>query len=188
MKALIAAAAFVFLAAPGYAQTTPAPAAPAQLPEGAKVAFIDIQQIATESAEGKVASAKVQELERQRITELNEKNKALQANQQKLQQGGGLMAEDARMQLQKEIDRQQLDIQRFTQDAQADLQELQRDVQAEFERKLVPIIQQVSEERGIQLLFDRRESGIIWAHSALDLTAEVIKRFDAVGADAAQKR
>ena len=42
-----------------------------------------------------------------------------------------------------------------------------------------PIIQQVVAERGLAILFSQTDSGIVWADPALDLTADVIKRFDA---------
>jgi hypothetical protein len=41
------------------------------------------------------------------------------------------------------------------------------------------VIQQVVAERGLQILFSRNDSGIVWGDSALDITADVIKRFDA---------
>src|SRR5262245_4077903 len=122
-------------AAPGFAQApaaappAPAPApqaAPAQppFPAGAKYAFINIQRIAAESAQGKALSSRVQTLNTQKVNELNEKNKALQSAQQKLDSGASVLNEGARAQLEKDIDRQQTEIQRFTDDAQKEVQEL----------------------------------------------------------------
>jgi outer membrane protein len=188
----------MLVSAPAFAQTpAPAPAAPAApaqaapapapFPAGVKYAFIDIQRIANESGEGKAATAKVQALNQQRVNDLNEKNKALQAQQQKLESGGNVMSEAARAQLQREIDRLTVDIQRFTQDAQAEVQELQQTMMADFQRKLGPVIQQVAEEKGLQLLFSAADSGLVWADPGLDLTAEVIKRFDSAPSAAAGK-
>src|SRR5262245_24911359 len=68
--------------APKPAPAAPAPAAAPQpappvlpFPEGAKVAYIDIQRIIAESTEGKAASNKVKALNDKKVTELNEKNK-----------------------------------------------------------------------------------------------------------------
>ena len=55
-------------APPAAAQPAPAPQPPAPFPEGAKFAFIDIQAIASNSAEGKSATAKLDELRRRRRT------------------------------------------------------------------------------------------------------------------------
>jgi outer membrane protein len=163
------------------AAATAAPAQPPAkpFPEGSRIAFIDVQRVASESTEGKAAAAKINDLNQKRTNELAAKNKALDAAQQKLSSGGALMSEDARAQLQKDIDKQQVDIQRAQQDAQGELDELNRQLQTDFQRKLAPVIQQVSSERGLFILFSRADAGIVWADSALDLTSEVVRRFDA---------
>ena len=162
------------------AQTAPAPPIAARpFPEGAKIAFINIQRIASDSGEGKTLSARVQALNQKKVQELNEKNKALQADQQKLQSGGTVMSDQARAELEKKIERQNVEIQRTTQDAQQEVQELQQELQTEFQRKLLPIVQQVAQEKGLHILFSAADSGIVWADPGLDVTADVIKRFDA---------
>jgi outer membrane protein len=159
----------------------PAPPAPAPrpFPEGAKFAYINIQRVANESAEGKAATAKVKALNDKKVAELGEKNKALQANQDKLSKSGSVLSEAVRGQLEKEIERQQVEIQRYTQDAQAEVQELQQELQGQFQQKLVPIIEAMGREKALQMIFSQIDSGLVWADSALDITADVIKRFDA---------
>ena len=71
------------------------------------------------------------------------------------------------------------DIQFFQQDANTELQELQNQLQAEFQEKLNPVLEQVATEKGLHMLIDIANSGAVWANSGLDLTAEVIRRFDA---------
>jgi Skp family chaperone for outer membrane proteins len=205
MKAVTLAGALtlVLLAVPALAQDPPAtqqkppaqqpaqkPAAPAAqpapppkpFPEGAKIAYVDIQRIAAESKEGQAASKKVADLQQQKLAELNEKNKQLQTAQTKLQ-SGGLLSDDARAQVQKEVDRLQIEIQRAQQDAQTAVDELEGELQRDFQRKLMPVIEQVATERQLLMLFTA-EAGIVWADRGLDLTADVIKRFDAPAAPA----
>jgi outer membrane protein len=184
-----------FAQAPSPAQPAPGPAAPAApaaaqpaalrpFPEGAKYAVVNIQRIAAESAEGKAATTKVQALNQQKVNELNEKNKQLQAAQQKLESGASVLSDAARGQLEKEIVRMQTDIQRFTEDAQEEVQALQNDLMGEFQRKLAPVIQQVATEKRLHLLFSAADSGIVWAEPGLDITTEVIKKFDTPGGTA----
>ena len=72
------------------AQTPPRRAAtpPKPFPEGAKIAYVNIQAIASNSVEGKAATAKLDELRKKKTAEIAEKNKALAGAQTKLQQGG----------------------------------------------------------------------------------------------------
>jgi Skp family chaperone for outer membrane proteins len=161
------------------AQPAPAPQPPAPFPQGSKVAFVNLQAIAQLSADGKAANAKVQALAQKKQTEGADKAKLLQSNQQKLQTSGSVMSDQARGQLEKEIERQTVEGQRFEQDAQAELTELQQELQREFQRKLMPILEQLSKEKGLQFLLSAADSGVIWADPGLDLTLEAVKRMDA---------
>lgn len=166
--------------APAPTAAPAAPALPPQLPfpAGAKVAFVNLQAIAQLTADGKAAAAKVNALAQKKQSEGAEKAKALQANQQKLQTSGGVMSEAARTQLEKEIERQQVDGQRFEQDAQADLNELQEQLQKEFQAKLVPVLEAIAKEKGVQVLFSASDAGVIWLEQGIDLTVEAVKRMD----------
>jgi len=171
------------------AQPTPAPAQPtaaaaaaqppASFPAGAKVAFFNPQAVFQSSADGKAAVTRVNALIQKKQTENADKAKLLQGNQQKLQTSGSVMNEAARMQLEKEIEKQTKDAERFQQDAQAEINELQQEVQNEFVKKLQPILEQIAVEKGLHLLFNLTEAGVAWATPGLDLTGDVVKKLDA---------
>ena len=185
--------AFVLSAAPGFAQApapqpaappaqtapAPPPQPPAAFPQGAKIAVVNLQQIAGLSNEGKASTAKVQALIAKKQAEAGAKAKQLQDNQAKLQQSGSLMNDAARAQLEKDIERQQVETDRFQQDAQAEITELQQQLQNDFQQKLFPVLEQMLKEKGLHALFSAGDAGIIWIEPGIDLTAEAIKRFDA---------
>ena len=147
-------------------------------PEGAKVAFINIPRIAAESVEGKTSTGRVTALREKKLAELAAKNKQVETAQTKLS-SGALLSEEARAATQKEIDKLTVEIQRMQQDAEAEMQDLQQQLQLDFQRKLSPIIQQVSTEKGLHILLSQTDAGMVWAEPGLDLTNEIIKRFDA---------
>src|SRR5579864_583390 len=161
---------------PAQAGPTPAQRPPAPFPQGAKVAYVYLQQIAALSSEGKSAQAKVAAFTQKKQSEVADKTKALQANQQKLQTGAGVMSDVARAQLESDITRQQRDLERLQQDAQGDVTELTQQVQAEFNKKLFPILEQLSLEKGLNLLFSAQDAGLIWASDGLDLTMDAVKK------------
>jgi len=161
----------------------PAAAAPApevKFPEGARFAYVNIQRIAGESVEGKASSARLEQLRAKKASDLNDRNRQVEALQAK--QKSSVMSDDARAQVQRDLDRLQVEITRMTQDAQQELQDMQNELQLDFQRKVGPIVTQVATERSIQLLFSQLDSGLVWTDPALDLTLEVIRRFDAVTA------
>ncbi|HYT69169.1 MAG TPA: OmpH family outer membrane protein [Vicinamibacterales bacterium] len=202
-SSMIVAALTLALSAPVFAQTTPpaggakpqtpaqppatAPAQPAlkpatppaPFPQDAKFAFIDINAIAANSVSGKEASKKLAGLNDKKLAEINDKNKQLQALQTKLSTGGPVLSESARAQLEKEIDKMQRDIQFTQQNAQAEMQELQNDLQGEFQKKLLPIIEEVAKEKGLHAVFSIADSGAAYVHAGLNISDEVVKRLDA---------
>ena len=160
------------------AAPAPAPQPPAPFPQGAKVGFVNLQAIAQLSSDGKAAAAKVNVLAQKKQTEAADKAKLLQSNQQKLETSGSVMSDAARGQLQKDIERQTVEGQRFEQDAQAELNELQQQLQQEFQLKLMPVLESLSKEKGLQVLFSAGDSGVIWAEPGIDLTLEAVARLD----------
>jgi outer membrane protein len=165
------------------ATPAPAPAAvpatpPAPFPAGAKIAYVNLQQIANLSAEGKGLTAKVQALMQKKQNEAAAKSKALADAQQKLAQGQALMSDAARTALEKDIERMNVEGQRFQQDAQAEINELSQQLQNEFQQKLFPILDLVAKEKGIDLLLSAADAGMVWAAPGLDLTMDAVKKLD----------
>lgn len=194
MRRLFVAAWLVLVlgAAPSFAQQAAAPAAqpaqqqdvqppaqpPAPFPQGAKVAYVNLQAIAQLSAEGKAAASKVNALGQQRANEVAERTKTIQGLQQKLQAGAGVMTDQARVQLEREIDRLTRDLERFQQDAQVELTDLQTELQNDFQEKLFPILESLAREHQLHFLFSAADAGLIWAADGLDLTLEAVSRLD----------
>lgn len=173
---------------PPATQPPAAPATPpAPFPEGAKVAWVDIQTVASGSAEGRAATARIQEFNKKKAAELQDKQKSLQTMQTKLQQGATVMSDPARSQLEKDIDKANRELQFAQSEAQSEQQQLTNDLQAEFQQKLGPVIEAVAKEKGLHMVLSIRDSGAIWALPGLDISAEVVKRFDAMAKTPAKK-
>ena len=199
MLTVVTALGLVLAAGPVLAQT-PAPAgqkpdappaqaaaAPQPFPEGAKVAYIDLQFIASNSMEGKAATAKIQDWVKKKQAELADMDKRLQDLRNKHAQGAGVMSDQARTTLEKEIEKVSRELQFAQQDAQADQQELTQNLQNEFQTRLQPVVDQVANERGLHMVFSIVDSGAIWVNRGLDITQDVMKRLDATTKPATTK-
>ncbi len=112
-------------------------------------------------------------------TEVADKQKALAANQQKLQTGAGVLSDAAAAQLQAEIQKQTVELQRFQEDAQNELNDVSQRAQVEFNNKLIPILDQVGREKDLLMIFSIADAGIAWATPGLDVSADVVKALDA---------
>ena len=166
--------------APAPAQAAPAtpPAAPVPFPAGAKVAYVNLQQIANQSAEGKSLTAKVQALMQKKQNDAATKSKQLADAQAKLAQSGALMSEAARTALEKDIERMNVEGQRFQQDAQTEINEMSQSLQGEFQQKLFPILDSLVKEHDLHLLLSAADAGIVAGNAGVDLTLEAVRKLD----------
>ena len=169
-------------AAQAPAAPKPAPAPPVPFPQDAKIAFIDVNAIAGMSSSGKEASKKLTALNDKKIAELNDKNKQLQALTTKRDTGAAVLNDSARAQLDKDIDKLQRDIQFTQSNAQAEITDLQNELQADFQKKLLPIIEEVAKEKGLHAVFSIADSGAAYVHPGLNISDEIVKRLDAAAA------
>ncbi len=153
----------------------PPPAAPAaKFQDGMKYAYVNMQAVAAQSNDGKAAAEKLKAFQDQKARELQDKQKTLQAAQQKLESGGSVLSDAARAQLATDIDRQQRDLQRLSEDAQQDVQNLAQQVEEDFTRKVLPVIEKVAQEKQVHFVFNAAAGALIWAEPGMNLTGEVI--------------
>jgi Skp family chaperone for outer membrane proteins len=171
-----AAPAAVAPAAPAPAPAQPA--APRPFPQGAKVAYVVLQRIANESADGRVATTRIQALQQKKAAELTNMQTQLASLQGRLEKEGAVMSAAVAADVQKQVEKLNVEVQRFTQDAQAEVQELQQQLQGEFQQRLEPVLQLVAAEMGLQFIFNGPDAGLVWADAALDISGDVIKKLD----------
>lgn len=168
-------------AAPAAAQQAPAAPAAAQAPIAeAKIGFVFVSQLAGQSAHGKASQARIEALQQKKQAELGAKQKTLLDLQQKITAAASVAGDASRDQMIKEAERLNRDLERDTQDAQAELQALGRELQADFEKRLMPLIDQVAKEKGLHLVMSLESDGLLWHEQRLDITGDVMKRLDAL--------
>lgn len=187
LTAGLVSAGVAFTAGSAQAQA-PAPAAPQVVTPaeagiaGAKIGYVFVSQLASQSSHGKASQARIEALQAKKQQELQEKQKALLALQQKLTAAASAAPDPARDQMARDADRLNRDLERETQDARDELTALSRDLQLDFEKRLLPVVAQVAAEKGLHLVLSLETEGLLWHEARLDITADVMRRLDAAGA------
>lgn len=161
------------------AAATAAPVVIVPLPEGSKIAVIDPDYIASESAAGKAIFAQLKTLSDKRTNELQNMQTSLQALQTKKSTQGAMLTPQAVSQLDKDIERQNLDMQYKTQTAQKEVNDMQSELFAELAAKMQPVLEAFAKEKGLWLVLDLR-NGPTWAAAGMDISPEIVKRLDAI--------
>lgn len=161
------AAALVLAAGPALSQGAPP-----------KIGVIEVQRVVQESAVGKESLARVQKLQQTKQEELTKRQKELRDLEQKLAEQGTSLSEDAKEKLNKDYQAKALDLKRFQDDATRELEEAQRKELKQLEERIMPVIDSVAKEQGYTLVFNKYQSGLLFADTGVDLTESVITKFN----------
>ena len=177
MKKLLVTVAVAALAAPMFAQNAPQ-----------RLAVIDVQKVLTQSTAGKAAYEKLKKVQDEKV----ERAKALDDEMKKLDSEIAAkrisLSEDKLSDMQKQLAEKRIAMQRYAQDADREIGEARdRELQA-LEAKIKPVIDALGKEMGIAVIFNKFESGLVYASEAIDLTDTVIQRFNAAAPGAAVKK
>ncbi len=170
------------------AQETAAPAAPqTATPSGVgatlsntKIAVIDIDFIATESAAGKALFDDLKKENDRIAAERARRDQEIRDMQTKM--GSDILSVDARANLQREIESKQRDAQRWIEDQQRAFQEKQQAGEQKFQEQLAPVVEEVARENGIGLIF-RTTPGLTFVlDESLDISPLVVQKLNSMAA------
>lgn len=178
MKKFLVSVAVAALAVPMFAQTTPA-----------RVAVIDVQKVLTQSTAGKAAYEKLKKMQDDRMERAKGMDEELRKLDADISTKRLSLSEDKLADMQKQLAEKRISMQRYAQDAEREIGEARdRELQG-LEAKIKPVIDGIGKEMGLAAIFNKFESGLVYASEAIDITDTVIKRFnDAQPAPAAAKK
>jgi Skp family chaperone for outer membrane proteins len=144
-----------------------------------KVGVVNSQEILEKSIEGKKAIAQLEEKNRKTQQDLAKLDDQIRQLETKLNTQGLTMTQEAVISLSADLDRKRTERQRMAEDATKDMQELQQRLYLKIQNEVMPIINKLGQEKGLDLILDLRASGVLYFNPVVDLTSEVIRRYDA---------
>lgn len=146
--------------------------------QGVKVAVIDVERILLESNRGKAALEEIDALRKQKQTEAEGMQKRVGDLQRQLEEGRLSLSQERLSALQKQYEDAVIALRRFNDDANRDLTKKRNEVLDQIEKSVFPVINQIGQEGGYTLIFNKYNSGLIYADEAVDITARVIERYN----------
>lgn len=148
--------------------------AAAAVPEIGRVAVVDMQRILNETAAGKQAR---QDLE----TASTAKQKKLDKRRQKLEEDQGKLASlkgDAQAQAAEKLQRDYYELQSMYMTLQQELAEQEAQTLEKMYKNCQELAKDLAKDFGLDLVLIRDQSTVLYVASGVDLTEEVIKRYD----------
>jgi outer membrane protein len=143
-----------------------------------KLGYVDLQRALQEVAEGKDARARLK-------TELDKKKADFEGEQAKLRDDkavldkqGSMMSEEVRNQKFTELQKRLFELTQRAEKLQAEMaQSEQRELKKIFE-KMDPIIASIAVREQLTMVFEKTDSGLVYAPASLDVTNELVRTYN----------
>lgn len=150
---------------------------PQEAPKPA-LAVIDVNVLVTESAAGKEAMGRLKKTQDEKVAQRKKLTDEVEGLQKQLEAQRATLADAKIQELQKQIEDKGIALRRFDDDAQQQLEEAKKKELDALEKQIMPIIQEVGRELKFQLIFNKYQSGLVYADATTDITDQVLRRFN----------
>ncbi len=143
-----------------------------------KIAVVDPQRILQFSKEGKKILSELEAYKSRKEAEIQRRSKEVKKLEDKIATQRLTLSQDALQKLMEELDRKRTALKRYVEDAQKELAKLQQEKFLAFQREARRVVEKVAKQKGILIVFDRMQSGIVYYSPVIDITNDVIKELD----------
>lgn len=146
--------------------------------QASKIAIINSQKTFETSLEGKRVLGQMQDRGTKIKTDLQKLDDSIRLLENKLSTGRLTMTNEALLGIQADIDKKATERKRYEEDATRDAQQFSDNLVQKIRGEMVTIIENLAKERGLELVLDVIQSGVVTFSPAVDITDEVIRRYD----------
>ena len=154
-------------------------AIPLALHAQGKVGLINMSAAIGNTQEGKKAAADLQKKYQPRQQELERLQQEINSIQDQLNKQSATLSEDEQRRLSRELEDKQRLLKRSTDDAQTDVTADRDEVIRRISQKMSHVINDYAQQNGLSLVVDGSQIPIYYYAKDLDITAEIVKRYDA---------
>jgi len=164
-------------------------AVPAWGADVAKIGLVDFQRILDTSEAGKAAQAQINSQGQEMKADLEQRGKALQEERERFENVEKLTLDKAAQNNRaKEINDKILEFQKRQQQYAQKAQKLQFVHISKIRDAITRIGQEIGKREGYLLIIEKKEAGVIYAPTAIDITEQVIKEYNRTYGDADKKK
>ncbi len=147
--------------------------------QAVKIGVVNSQDVLEKSAEGKRVMAQIQDKDKQNQSRLNTLDEEIRKLETRINTQRLTLTNEAMMQLSSDLEKKRTERKRFGEDSLREMQEFTGRLFQRVQTELLPIIEQVGNDKNLDIILDLARSGAIYFNPTIDLTQEVITKYDA---------
>ncbi|MBY0316888.1 MAG: OmpH family outer membrane protein [Bdellovibrionales bacterium] len=143
-----------------------------------KAGFIDMQKAIQATSAGKKAKKELEGEFEKKKKELKKKEEDLKKKAEDFDKKKMVLSDKVREEKQIELQEEMMKFREELSKSQVMIQQKERDLTKPIVEKIQKVIADVSKEKGYSMVFEKAEQSVIWAQGELDITDEVVKKFE----------
>jgi outer membrane protein len=143
-----------------------------------KLGYVDVQRAIRDTSDGKKAYKKLKRTYNRYQRQIKKKEDAIKKFQAQLKDQAMMLTDDAKKQKAEELQKMVIEFQQTYINKQRELQGREAKVMGPIINRLVKVVQTIGQSGDYTMIFEKGDSRLLWAQPALDLTNEVIRRYN----------
>lgn len=147
--------------------------------QGLKIGYVDLQQAINKVDDGKKAKAKLKRDFKKKQDKLDKMQKDLKKMKEDFEGSATMLSDDAKRKKAGIFQKKMYELQQTYMKLQGELAKAEAKATKKIFDKMGKIIQSIAKEKGYDLVLERTESAVLYAKDSMNLTGELIKRFNA---------
>lgn len=144
-----------------------------------KLAFVDMQRALLEVDEGKKAKSTLEKMKSDKQRQLDGEQEALKKDKAAFDTQKAMMKDDVRRQREEELAEKLGRLQMLYATLQKELAGKEAELTKDIFKRMAKILEKMGREQKWTMIFEKTESSVLWAEQSLDLTNELIRRYNA---------
>jgi len=147
--------------------------------ELSRVGIVNPMQVMEKSVEGKSILARLEKNSKENQDKLAKMDNQIRDLETRINTQRLTLTQESLMNMSSDLERMRTDRKRFAEDTYREFTQLRDRLFNKVKTELIPIIEQIGKERNMVAIFDLTNSGVIYFTPTIDLTEDVIKKYDA---------
>lgn len=143
-----------------------------------KLGYVDLQKALQEVAEGRDAKARLKSDLDHGKAELDSEQRKLRDDKAVLDKQASMMSEEVRAQKFTEWQQRLVSATQKAEKKQQELAEKERSEMRKIFDKMDPIIAAIAQRDGLAMVFEKTDSGLVYAPSSMDVTNELVRTYN----------
>jgi outer membrane protein len=144
-----------------------------------KIGMVDIRKVLDTSMAGKATLAELKSSGEKMESEIQQKWSDIQELKKNLERKAMVMNPETREQTERDLNIKVTDVKFLEQKYSDDFKRQELQLVSHIKDEVLSIIDEIGKREGYTLILERKETGVLFAPTAMDLTDQVVREYDA---------